>query len=359
MPLLVSAGHERKLEILDALDVGDLTGSIVVDFGVGSWGFAGIFPRVHDCALAIGIDISEAAIRESARVSAAGTFPYADRWAYLTSTGDRIELHDESVDLVFAGEVIEHVDHTDVFLDELHRILRPGGELVITTPNADAPLYRARGEEWCVGPEHIALMGWTELERRLRPRFDLIAATGFNMAFHHDFDGEVHDPELAERWARLPDRRPELANGVVVHVRRRNDWRPPKHQIRHLDHDDRALRWKGQWRDVPLHEVLSGRLGNVGARLDFEFDGTDLIVQFWAHPWSGIAELQVGDRIERVDLYSASGGFRRVCVEGLVDRRHQVTIRPTGARRHTAFGSEVIVHHVLTDRALTPASRAR
>jgi len=38
-------------------------------------------------------------------------------------------------DLIFAGEVIEHLIDTDYFLDEVERCLRPGGALLITTPN--------------------------------------------------------------------------------------------------------------------------------------------------------------------------------------------------------------------------------
>lgn len=38
-------------------------------------------------------------------------------------------------DLVFAGEIIEHLIDTDGFLSELNRVLKPRGVLVITTPN--------------------------------------------------------------------------------------------------------------------------------------------------------------------------------------------------------------------------------
>ena len=36
---------------------------------------------------------------------------------------------------VFAGEIIEHLVDTRRFLEEIHRVLRPGGLLVVTTPN--------------------------------------------------------------------------------------------------------------------------------------------------------------------------------------------------------------------------------
>ncbi|PIN98824.1 MAG: hypothetical protein COT90_02485 [Candidatus Diapherotrites archaeon CG10_big_fil_rev_8_21_14_0_10_31_34] len=40
-----------------------------------------------------------------------------------------------SFDVVFAGEIIEHIFDTDFFVSELNRILKPNGFLVISTPN--------------------------------------------------------------------------------------------------------------------------------------------------------------------------------------------------------------------------------
>lgn len=41
----------------------------------------------------------------------------------------------EAFDLVFAGEIIEHLVDTDGFLAEIRRVLRVDGVLVVTTPN--------------------------------------------------------------------------------------------------------------------------------------------------------------------------------------------------------------------------------
>lgn len=38
-------------------------------------------------------------------------------------------------DFIVAGEIIEHIYDTDFFLEEIHRILKPGGKLIISTPN--------------------------------------------------------------------------------------------------------------------------------------------------------------------------------------------------------------------------------
>jgi predicted SAM-dependent methyltransferase len=42
---------------------------------------------------------------------------------------------DASLDVVFGGEVIEHIFDDRKFLRQIHRILRPGGVLALTTPN--------------------------------------------------------------------------------------------------------------------------------------------------------------------------------------------------------------------------------
>ncbi len=47
----------------------------------------------------------------------------------------KIPFADKFFHLIAAGEIIEHIYDTDFFLRELKRILKPGGYLLISTPN--------------------------------------------------------------------------------------------------------------------------------------------------------------------------------------------------------------------------------
>lgn len=48
---------------------------------------------------------------------------------------NKLPFEDDFFDVVITGEIIEHIFDTDFFLREVHRVLKPGGKLLISTPN--------------------------------------------------------------------------------------------------------------------------------------------------------------------------------------------------------------------------------
>jgi 2-polyprenyl-3-methyl-5-hydroxy-6-metoxy-1,4-benzoquinol methylase len=73
-----------------------------------------------------GLEFMEEAIKESRKKG------------IIVKKGSFLEIfpfRDNTFDLVFAGEVVEHTINDDDFLSEIHRVLKKGGVCVITTPN--------------------------------------------------------------------------------------------------------------------------------------------------------------------------------------------------------------------------------
>ena len=51
-------------------------------------------------------------------------------------------IEDNSFDTIISFQVIEHIEDDDLFLNEISRILRPGGKAIVTTPNIKMTLTR-------------------------------------------------------------------------------------------------------------------------------------------------------------------------------------------------------------------------
>ena len=51
-------------------------------------------------------------------------------------------IEDNSVDFVVTFQVIEHIEDDERFLQEIHRVLKPGGKVILTTPNVIMSLTR-------------------------------------------------------------------------------------------------------------------------------------------------------------------------------------------------------------------------
>jgi len=59
---------------------------------------------------------------------------YLDDPYYLKASAENFTFQ-ESFDVIFAGDLIEHLSNPGLFLSSVHRHLKPGGRLILTTPN--------------------------------------------------------------------------------------------------------------------------------------------------------------------------------------------------------------------------------
>ena len=106
----------------DVLDVGCNT-------GYGTMRFAPVAGRV------VGVDVSPRAI-EAARERALDGRP-----EFIQTSGFELPFPAGTFDLVTSFQVLEHVPDATAFLRELARVLRPGGTVILATPNAATRLY--------------------------------------------------------------------------------------------------------------------------------------------------------------------------------------------------------------------------
>ncbi|MFD6415410.1 class I SAM-dependent methyltransferase [Streptomyces sp. NPDC060194] len=127
----VASGDARTLRqarmLAAALDPG--TPATVLDIGCGDGSAAATAARTLAPHRVVGVDWSQDALRRAHR--------HLDVVrGELTDGG--LPFADGAADAVLFSEVIEHLVDPDSALDELRRVLRPGGHLMLSTPNLAA-----------------------------------------------------------------------------------------------------------------------------------------------------------------------------------------------------------------------------
>jgi ubiquinone/menaquinone biosynthesis C-methylase UbiE len=185
--------YENRLERMDAT-VG-IFDAKRRDFHLDRYRFAAKYvkgKRVLDCACGtgygvrllreegkavhvIGADIDTKAIEYACRKHNVGST------SFICSSGDRLPLPDTCVDLVTSFETIEHVPDDAALIEEFHRVLRPDGLLIISTPN-QWPLAMA--------PFHVREYDRASFIKAIESRFGCLELynqnSGSDTPYNHD-----------------------------------------------------------------------------------------------------------------------------------------------------------------------------
>ncbi len=163
----------------------------------------------------VGLDLSSSLLRRARQ--RLGAFA-----SFLQGDAERLPLANASFDRVLCSEVLEHVRHPERVLQEIARVLRPGGLAVVSVPEERSIdrvkelLWRSRLDRWILGakaqPGPDAAAGY-QVERRMTDAWHL-----------HDFSLELllrlAPPELQlEQVRSVPSRLLPLRR--VVAFRRR------------------------------------------------------------------------------------------------------------------------------------------
>ncbi len=104
-----------------------IAGKKVLDIACGTGYGIGLLQRTASFVCGVDVD-AEAAVQARSECGAnAGV---------LLGDGLRLPINDQSFDVVTSFETIEHLNERAAFLRELARVLKPGGLLLLSTPNA-------------------------------------------------------------------------------------------------------------------------------------------------------------------------------------------------------------------------------
>ena len=132
-------------------------GRRVLDAGCGT-GYGSAILAKHSASV-VGVDISREAVEEARKAAPDARFFQGDCAA--------VGLRDASVDVVVAFEVIEHLAAWQSMLEEARRVLRPDGQLIVSTPNR--PEYAKTRDE--PNPFHVHEFDYTEYRQALEAVF--------------------------------------------------------------------------------------------------------------------------------------------------------------------------------------------
>ena len=126
-----------------------------------------------------------------------------------------------SFDFVISFQVIEHIKRDAEFVREIHRVLRPGGRFIVTTPNAPMSLTR--------NPWHVREYTAEQLRRLLAARFSEIETLGvFGNEKVMDYYAEnrrgverITRFDILDLQHRLPRRLLQLPYDILNRINRR------------------------------------------------------------------------------------------------------------------------------------------
>lgn len=117
----------------------------------------------------VGVDVSPKAIN-----IARGKYGSTGIEFHCTD-GDRLPFADQSFDIVTTLQVIEHLVDQAQFIAEILRVIRPGGQVIFTTPNGPMRLHPGT-KPW--NPFHVREFSADELRRFLQKYFAKVEILG-------------------------------------------------------------------------------------------------------------------------------------------------------------------------------------
>ncbi len=114
-----------------------VAGKRVLDVASGE-GYGSFLLRRWGAESVEGIDVDEQTVETATRLFG------GDGVHYQCHTAEQLPFEDHTFDVICSFETIEHLDHPELFLQEIRRVLKPGGNIILSCPND--PYYYKPGE---------------------------------------------------------------------------------------------------------------------------------------------------------------------------------------------------------------------
>ncbi len=171
-------------------------GSRILDLGCGDGRH--LRPtRLMRGVAAVGLDLGEKEVANTALSLSAmdeghSIAGYAAKdagpWMVLRGNGYGLPFRDDSFDCVIASEILEHLHQDDVALDEIKRILKPGGILAVSVPR-----FGPETICWALSDEYANSAGGHVRIYRARQLREKLVRHGYNVDHSHYAHG-LHSP---------------------------------------------------------------------------------------------------------------------------------------------------------------------
>jgi ubiquinone/menaquinone biosynthesis C-methylase UbiE len=171
-------------------------GSRVLDIGCGGGRHVKAtrcVPGVASIALDLGVDEvrgTKQALEELEDLDPAlgGAVPSAGPWVVGRASVYELPLASQSIDCVIISEVLEHLHHEQQALEEISRVLKPGGILAVSVPRTCPEAVC-----WALSREYRTTPGGHVRIYRRRALLELLERSGYRVTNSH-FAHALHAP---------------------------------------------------------------------------------------------------------------------------------------------------------------------
>jgi SAM-dependent methyltransferase len=220
--------------------------------------------------------------------------------AFEQASCERLPHPDACFDLVVAFEVIEHLEGWREFLLEARRVLAPGGQLIVSTPNK---LYytESRGVHGA-NPFHVHEFDFEEFRGALEAVFPHVAlflenhVEGVTFQPHQAgctvetrVDAGDPSPDDSHFFVAVCAHRPQVGNPTFVYVPRAAN--VLRERERHIALLDGELAQKNQWLEKALRDLA-----------EFELQQRKLLAELeQSNQWADALNRELQERRARVD----------------------------------------------------------